>query len=307
MLFFFRRKAGETGRIGDKTYAESWYINLQITIGLDIGGSTTKVVGFQDQDLLGKTMVKASDPITSTYGGIGRFLSLNDLKLHDVKQVFMTGVGSSYIDKNILGLPTQTVDEFNSVGLGGLYLTGLDRAIVVSMGTGTSLVSASRQGGKHIIGTGLGGGTLLGLSKAILGIHDFGLISELAEEGDLDNIDLTIGDLTPRAIPGLKADITASNFGKMNDQAENPDLARGIVNLVFQSVGTAAILASRLEDLSDIVFVGSLLRMHAGRKSLDGFADLYQKNILIPEDAEFATAMGAALSGLTDANHRWKK
>ena len=280
---------------------------MQITIGLDIGGSTTKVVAFQDQTLLGKTMVKASDPITSTYGGIGRFLSLYDLQVQDVAQVYMTGVGSSYIDKNILGLPTQTVDEFNSVGLGGLYLSGLEKAIVVSMGTGTSLVAASRQGGRHIIGTGIGGGSLLGLSKAILGINDFALISDLASQGKLDDIDLSIGDLTQRTIPGLNSDITASNFGKMNDQAETPDLARGIVNLVFQSVGTAAILAARLENLDHIVFVGSLLRMQAGRESLAGFADLYQKKILIPEDAEYATAMGAALSGLTDPSHRWKK
>ncbi|MDO5033742.1 MAG: pantothenate kinase [Eubacteriales bacterium] len=280
---------------------------MQVTIGLDIGGSTTKVVGFRGQELLGKAMVKASDPITSTYGGIGRFLSLYDLKLQDVKQVFMTGVGSSYIEKGVLGLPTQTVEEFNSVGLGGLYLSGLESAIVVSMGTGTSLVAASRQGGRHIIGTGVGGGTLLGLAKAILAISDFDLISELATEGSLENIDLNIADLSTREIPGLTAEITASNFGKMNEQAGREDLARGIVNLVFQSIGTAAILASRLEEQDNIVFVGSLLRVAAGRNTLAAFADLYQKKILIPEDAEYATAMGAALSGLTDANHRWKK
>lgn len=279
---------------------------MGIVIGLDVGGSTTKIVGFSGKEMLQKTMVRASDPATSTYGGIGSFLNLNKLRLVDVKEVYITGVGSSHISHNALGLPSHKVDEFLSLGLGGLYLSGLDEAIVVSMGTGTSLVSANKYGVKHIIGTGVGGGTLLGLSKAILGVNDFSLISEMALKGDLHHIDLTVGDLSAKEIAGLAADTTASNFGKLNSKAKEEDIALGIVNLVFQSVGTAAIMASRLENLNQIVFVGSLLKLKAGINCLHRFSDLYKKEILVPRDAEFSTAIGAALSGLTDENHRWK-
>ncbi len=279
---------------------------MSVVIGLDVGGSTTKIVGFSGEKMLQKTMVKASDPTTATYGGIGSFLSLNNLHLGDVKEVYMTGVGSSHISHNVLGLPSHKVDEFLSLGLGGLYLSGLDEAIVVSMGTGTSLVSTNRFGAKHIIGSGVGGGTLMGLSKAILDIDDFNLISEMAMRGDLQDIDLTIGDLSTIDIGGLAADITASNFGKLNNKASYDDMALGIVNLVFQSVGTVAVMASRLENLDQIVFVGSLLKLEAGRNSLYRFSDLYKKEIIIPPEAEFSTAIGAALSGLTDENHRWK-
>lgn len=279
---------------------------MSIVIGLDVGGSTTKIVGFSGKKMLQKTMVRASDPATSTYGGIGNFLTLNKLRLNDVKEVYITGVGASHISHDVLGLPAQKVDEFLSVGLGGLYLSGLDKAIVVSMGTGTSLVSANRAGAKHIIGTGVGGGTLLGLSKAILGINDFTLISEMALKGNLRDIDLSIGDLSTIDIEGLAADITASNFGKLNDKVKDEDMALGIVNLVFQSIGTVAVMASRLENLEQIVFVGSLSKVEAGRNCLYQFSELYKKEIIIPQDAEYSTAIGAALSGLTDQDHRWK-
>lgn len=278
---------------------------MRVTIGLDIGGSTTKVVGFRGQNLLELTMVKASDPITSTYGGIGKFLTINNLSLADVSEVYMTGVGSSFIDQDVLGLKASTVDEFEAVGLGGLYLSSLKEAIVVSMGTGTSIVLAGPESSQHIIGSGVGGGTLLGLAKAILGINDFELISEMALAGSLDNIDLSIGDLSSKTIEGMGADITASNFGKLNDKHSPEDIALGIVNLVFQSVGTNAILASRLTNVDDIVFVGSLAKLRAGQMSLDRFSDLYKKNIIIPLDAEFSTAIGAALSGLTNKDCRW--
>ncbi len=279
---------------------------MSIVIGLDVGGSTTKVVGFSGKKMLQKTMVRASDPATSTYGGIGNFLTLNKLRLSDVKEVYITGVGASHISHDVLGLPAQKVDEFLSVGLGGLFLSGLDKAIVVSMGTGTSLVSVNRAGSKHIIGTGVGGGTLLGLSKAILGINDFTLISEMALKGNLRDIDLSIGDLSTVDIGGLAANTTASNFGKLNDKVKDEDMALGIVNLVFQSIGTVAIMASRLENLEQIVFVGSLSKVEAGRNCLYQFSELYKKEIIIPQDAEYSTAIGAALSGLTDQNHRWK-
>ena len=48
---------------------------MKATIGIDIGGSTTKIAGFtEEKKLLGTLQVKASDQITSLYGALGRFL-----------------------------------------------------------------------------------------------------------------------------------------------------------------------------------------------------------------------------------------
>ena len=59
--------------------------------------------------------------------------------------------------------------EFGSLAKGGLYLSGLKSAIVVSCGTGTAVVWARKNKPVvHLGGTGVGGGTLQGLGKLIL-------------------------------------------------------------------------------------------------------------------------------------------
>lgn len=269
---------------------------MGIVVGLDIGGSTTKVVGFADSKLLEYAFVKAGDPIAAAYGGVGKFLEINDLHTGDIAQIMMTGVGASHIRNTILDLPTKITGEFRAVGLGGLYVSGLDQAIVVSMGTGTSVVHCQGQEVDHIIGSGVGGGTLLGLANKMLNIRDFSLISDLADKGDLGQVDLTVADISKSQIPGLSGDTTASNFGKVSDNVSKEDLALGIVNLVFQSVGTTAVLAARNKQIKDIVLVGSVSLLPQGQKTMKNFSDLYQVSIHMPKNSEYATAIGAALS-----------
>lgn len=267
-----------------------------VLIGLDVGGSITKIVGFREGRLLKETLVKASDPVASAYGALGKFMIVNELRLDQVEAVRITGVGASYVeDSELLELPSVVVPEFDAVGLGGLYTAGVDRAVVVSMGTGTSFVYADEGSIRHIIGSGVGGGTLLGLGHVMLHVRDFESINEMSLEGNLQKIDLSIGDISRNDIPGLSAETTASNFGKVDDRVTQSDLALGIVNMVFQSVGTAAVLAARLEKADKIIFTGNLLRIERGRAVLKCFADLYGVEIVIPEHAEFATAIGAAL------------
>ena len=67
-------------------------------IGIDVGGSTTKIVGFDysagERKLIEPLFVRATDPITATFGAFGRFLDENDLSLGDVERVMITGAGS---------------------------------------------------------------------------------------------------------------------------------------------------------------------------------------------------------------------
>ena len=182
-----------------------------VVIGLDIGGTTTKIVGFNNGVLLTEKLVEASDPVASAYGALGKFLRENCLKLAQVEEIRITGVGASAIFGNLFDCPTRKVPEFDATGLGGLYVAGIDRAIVVSMGTGTSIVYADLEGTRHIIGSGVGGGTLLGLADRMLQVRDFASISEMADLGSLENVDLTIGDISEEAIGDLTASRTASN------------------------------------------------------------------------------------------------
>ncbi|NJP39536.1 pantothenate kinase [Oscillospiraceae bacterium HV4-5-C5C] len=269
---------------------------MKLVIGLDIGGSTTKIVGLTGHDIVGQLLVKSDNQIASAYGALGMFLNHYHLKLQDVGRLVLTGVGQTYLDQAILDLPTFKVDEMTAVGQGGLFLSALPEAVVVSMGTGTALVHAGPQAVWRVIGSGVGGGTLLGLSRALLGTRDFDKFEQLAALGDTGKVDLTVGDIAAYDIVNLHQDATASNFGNLIDEASPEDTAAGIANLVFQTIGTIAALTCWKERLDCAVFTGNLTLSASGRQVLKEVGDLYQVRFLVPGLAEFATAIGAALT-----------
>jgi type II pantothenate kinase len=265
-------------------------------IGIDIGGSTTKIVGFDQGAIFGPLLVKATDPLASVYGAFGKFLNVNHLGLSAIERIMVTGVGSSFITTRLYGIPTGKVDEFRAVGMGGLFLSDLTNGIIVSMGTGTAFVKADQRGVRHLGGTGVGGGTLLGLSNVMLNVRHFNDLIETAREGNLANIDLTIGDISHDLMVGLTPEMTASNFGKLSDLASKADIALGIINLVFQTIGMVAVFASRIDQTSDIILTGNLTNVPQAVEIFAQLGRLFALNFVIPPQAEYATAAGAAMT-----------
>lgn len=270
---------------------------MSVVIGIDIGGSTTKIVGFDNNKKLIKPMfVTADDPITSIYGAFGKFTDTNGLGLGDIEKVMITGVGSSYVNKPIYNLKCEVTPEFKSIGLGGLYLSELDEAIIASLGTGTALVHAKRGfAPEYLGGTGVGGGTIMGLSQKLLGLNKIEHIDDLAKTGDITNIDLKVGDMSKKDI-GLTSHMTASNFGKLSDLATNGDLALGLVNMVFETIGMVAYFASKQFNIKDIVLTGNLTQMSQAPGVFNVLNEMFDMNFVIPENAQFSTVIGAALS-----------
>ena len=117
---------------------------MGIVIGIDVGISTTKIVGIDDNGkVVSPIRIRATDPVTSLYGAFGKYLHDNHIQLNDVEKVMLTGVGSAYINEPVYGLPTEKAEEFVADGLGARYETKLDRMLVVSLGTGTSIVKCT--------------------------------------------------------------------------------------------------------------------------------------------------------------------
>ena len=275
---------------------------MSIVIGIDVGGSTTKIVGFKDVDgkreIFAPQFISANDPLTSTYGAFGKFTDENRIAISDIDRVFMTGVGASYIKRNLYGIDCIRVPEFTCIGRGGLYLSGLDDALIVSMGTGTAIVHASKNGGmKYLGGTGVGGGTLVGLSKLMCGAESIDHIVEIASTGNLANVDLRIKDMTAKdALGGLPGDMTAANFGNVSEIAEKGDVALGILNMVYEAVAMVSVFAARQAGVKDIVLTGNLTRLGFCAekfKEINGMG--YGVNFVIPELSQFSTVIGCAL------------
>lgn len=264
-------------------------------IGIDVGGSTTKIVGIHKREIFSPMLVKASDPLSSIYGAFGKFMSVNKLTISDIDRIMVTGVGSSYLNNKIYGIPTGKVDEFDAIGKGGLFMSGLEKAIIVSMGTGTTFVMADSNGVQHMGGTGVGGGTLLGLSNAMLNVRNFNDLVKTAEGGKLSNVDLSIKEITNDITDSLPDYATASNFGKISDLATKADMALGIINLVFQTIGVMSVFATKIYETKDVILTGNLTKVPQAAELIGKVEDMFHINFHMYPNAEFSTAVGAAI------------
>lgn len=268
----------------------------KIVIGIDVGISTTKIVGIDEKGMvISPIRIKATDPITSLYGAFGKYLHDNKIKLDEIEHVMLTGVGAAYIDEHIYGLPTSKSEEFIADGLGAKYESKLDRMIVVSMGTGTSLVKCDGENIKHIGGIGIGGGTLAGLSRIMLKTDDIKQITNLAKDGDVSKINLLIKDISAKPLPGLPMSAVASLFSNAKTNASREDIAKGLIWMVLQCIGSATIMSSLESGIKDFVLIGNLSLLPLCREVYPAMEKVYGVRFHVPKYSEFCTAIGAAL------------
>ena len=93
-------------------------MSKKYVIGIDIGGSTTKIVAFdEEKKIVDPMFVHAEDQLTSIYGAFGKFTSENKIDLSQIKKIMLTGVGATYITSplyNILAI--RSLNSLASVG-----------------------------------------------------------------------------------------------------------------------------------------------------------------------------------------------
>ncbi len=228
MMGIFQRRSRR--RLGPP--AGKGTMDMSVILGIDIGGSTTKIVGLRpDGGMISMLRVRAEDQVTSLFGALGNYLTTNNLALTDVERVVLTGVGTSYVEGDIYGLR-------------------------------------------------------------------FGKIKRLAEQGDLGHVDLTIRDISKNAAATLDPDMTAANFGNLAEDAAPADLAAGVVNLVLQAIGTMTVLACQACGADTVILTGSMTTLSQVEPNFQLFEKLYGFHYIVPENATFATAIGAGLCSL---------
>jgi len=131
-----------------------------------------------------------------------------------------------------------------------------------------------------------------------VGMERFGQIKKLALEGDLTQVNLTIKDITRDPAPTLDPTLTAANFGNLAEDATPADLALGVVNMVLEAIGTMTVLACKCCSTKTVILIGSVTTLDQARPNFEKFEELYGIHYIIPENATFATAIGAALYSL---------
>jgi type II pantothenate kinase len=266
-------------------------------IGIDIGSTTTKAVSLEQGKVVKKVKTRAEDAVTSAAGAFGKMLLENELKINEIKRIMITGVGATKISGNLFGIQTKKINEISAIGTGGMFLSGQDNIVIANIGTGTAIIEAQKDRIIHLGGSGVGGGTILGLAKKLLSLSDFKDIMELAVAGSLDPVDLLLEDIMAKDMGFLNKKSTASNFGKMLDTARNEDIALGIINMVYEVIGMMSVFAARSRSINKVIVTGSGSRNPLGQKVLAEITQMHSIVFEYPNDAEYTTAVGAGLCG----------
>jgi type II pantothenate kinase len=178
-------------------------------------------------------------------------------------RVVMTGGGAAALGAGLPGAAAETVSEFEAWSLGGAVLAAEEglalpaRYLLVSAGTGTSVLVVDGASAVRAGGTGLGGGTLVGLGRLLAGAASFAELSALAARGERGAVDLLVGDVYSQGAP-IPPDLTAANFAKLAS-TEPADLAHALVGLVGENIALVCAGLARLAGTNTVVLGGSTL------------------------------------------------
>ncbi len=147
--------------------------------------------------------------------------------------------------------------------------------LLVSVGTGTSVLRIDGDEVTRLGGTALGGGTVMGLGHALTGCTSFDELCSLARQGRRGEIDLLIGDIYEDGVIGLPAAATAAAFGNLarrmigeagsarsgapDEASQRADLAAAVMGLVAENVALISCGLAATAGVERVVFGGATL------------------------------------------------
>jgi type II pantothenate kinase len=216
------------------------------------------------------------------------------------------GGGARFAD--LLTLDTTRIGEFEAWATGARELLRMqgetfpEPFLLVSLGTGTSVLLVDRDRVERVGGTALGGGTILGLGKALTGRGGFDELVALASQGDRRRIDLLVSDVYPDGLAQIPGAASAASFGKLAGEAgsggrsDPRDLASALLALVGESVALLCNALAGQAGVSRIVFGGSTLRGNAPLSQLlVAFTTAFGREPIVLAGGEYSGAIGALL------------
>ena len=259
-------------------------------IGIDAGSSTIKIIEYKNEKIMSKRIFESKDYETI----INNFINENNIK--EIDKIVLTGINANKIDVSKYNIPVEVVDEFTAIGTGGLHLSKKKKAIIASIGTGTALIRAEGKDFKHLGGSGVGAGTLTNLCNKFANTKSFEEIIELSKQGNLNNVDLRIADLTAEDIETLPPELTLANFGKLNKNASKADIVIGLVNMVFETIGMMTAFATLNDEIKDVVLIGNIVSIPVVKDILSKIEKTHKVSFMIPEEPQYVVVLGAIAS-----------
>ena len=266
-------------------------------ISIDFGITVTDLIKRDDDVIFHEMTLSKEEPSLSL---LSQLFPDIDFK-SNVNLLAVTGGKHLNLGNEIESTKIIHVNEIDAVGEGAMNLSGLsgkNPIIIVSAGSGTACILAQDGNFMHCSGTGVGGGTVLGLSKLLLGTSDPIEIAKLAKEGNESGVDLILEDVVSGPIGELPSETTAVNFGKISkidSEVSKQDIAAGIVNLVGQTAARIATSVATTFNAKEIVVVGRSPSFNGLKNSLEQAASIMGFSPHFPKNGEYASALGALL------------
>lgn len=261
---------------------------MSVTIGLDVGATLCKIA------VRGPSLATEHHPSRDLAPVRARLEALRP------RRIAATGGGAVELGAAFGGVPVEHVSEFEAWGRGAALVAAEEgvrlppRHLLVSLGTGTSILAVDDGAIMRIGGTALGGGTVLGLGRLLLGADSFAALAALAAEGDRRRVDLLVSDVYRGTVPAVAADLTASSFAKLAS-SEAADVAHALMGLVGENVALICGALARGTGVETVVYCGSTLAGNpALRAIVEEITTRFGHRPLFLARGAFCGAVGAA-------------
>ena len=262
-------------------------------IGIDAGGSLIKLNYEEKGQIHFKTYpLKELEKLTNWLQWIA-------------PQATIYGTGGNWrLVKEKLHQPNEDIDEFTALVKGTNYLLEtekkrLDEYILVSIGTGTSIFHVNRQEFSRVVGTGIGGGTWMGIGNLLAGEKTFAELVKLSLDGNHKRSDLLVQDIYGLDNAPLTNELTAANFGKehLTKDATVNDQLRALTQMIGEVILTLTGTVIQQINVTDVVFTGSTLEGNTPLQEVfTSFHDVLTYQPIFLEKGAYAGAVGAMIS-----------
>ncbi|PEX80090.1 type II pantothenate kinase [Bacillus cereus] len=269
---------------------------MERTIGIDAGGTLTKIAYFNEKKEL----------------AFEKFYSHEQNKILDwikningIKQICITG-GKAKLLQQLLSDSYKIVElnEFEATLAGVRYILkkekhSINNFILTNIGTGTSIHYVYNDQYIRAGGTGVGGGTIMGLSKLLTNIDQFEDVIPLTKAGSRKDLDITVGDIYGGILSPIDNSLTASNFGKVaitESHFNSSDILATIQGLVGEVVTALSLQFAESKNIDHIIYIGSTLCHNVHLQNIISSYTEYQNKIpIFLQDDGYSGAIGALL------------
>jgi type II pantothenate kinase len=263
-------------------------------VAADLGGSNTDLLLADEQGRVVRAAVIPALAPEPTERFLHDLLAPLGAEPAQVCLIAVTGGRHRHLGEALAGVAVRRVDEIAAIACGGLLASGLSRALIVSMGTGTAFVSADGLHTAHAAGVALGGGTVRGLAHRLLGTTTVDGIAALAAGGTPDGANLTVADIVGGGVGMLPGDMPAAYLARLADpEATRADIAAGILDMIGHIAAHMALLTARIHDHDAVVFIGHMLEFPTVVRAARRLERAVGGGFVVPPEPGLVVARGA--------------